>query len=92
MSWSVSANGFPAEVKKELEQAFSYPLSAAPAGLSDEGERETVTRVRDMILQCLTTFDPSRRVSVSAGGHMSFQNWDTKAGANQTVNVSISAV
>ncbi len=89
MSWSVSASGKIADVKVELERQFLWPLADKPAGLSDEGERETVRRVRDTITQCLETFDPERPVSVSANGHMGFENWDTKAGAYQNVSVSI---
>ena len=90
MSWSVSATGKPAEVKAELEHQFSYPLADAPAGLSDEGEKETVRRTADMVGQCLSTFDPEKPVRVTASGHMGFNNWDTKEGAYQSVNVSIS--
>lgn len=89
MSWSVSAKGTVADVEADLDRQFSYPLAEPPAGLSDEGERETVRRFRETIAQCLETFDPKKLVSVSANGHMSFDNWDTKTGASQTVNVSI---
>jgi hypothetical protein len=89
MSWSVSAKGTPAEAQAELTRQFSYPLAAPPAGLSDEGERETVRRVADTISQCLGTFDPAKTVYVAANGHISSDTWDTKAGAVQTVHVSI---
>lgn len=89
MSWSVSAKGIPAEVQAELTRQFSYPLADAPAGLSDEGERETVRRIADTISQCLGTFDPAKTVAVSANGHMGFDSWDTKTGTVQTVAVSI---
>ncbi len=89
MSWSVSAKGTIAEVTVELDRQFAYPLADAPAGLTDEGERETVQRVRETISQCLETFDPEKTVAVSANGHMGFDNWDTKTGVSQTVSVSI---
>lgn len=89
MSWSVNASGKPSEVKAELDRQFSHPLQVAPAGLSDDGERETVRRISETITQCLETFDPERSVSVSAYGHMGFSDWDTKAGANQEVTLSI---
>ena len=89
MSWSVSASGTIADVVAELERQFAYPLADPPAGLADEGERETVRKISETITQCLGTFDPERRVKVSANGHIGFENWDTKAGANQTVNLSI---
>jgi hypothetical protein len=89
MSWSVSTRGSVAEVRAELERQFSYPLADAPAGLPDEGERETVRRIRDTISQCLETFGPDKQVTVSANGHMGFDNWDSRAGAYQQVNVSI---
>lgn len=92
MSWSVSATGKPAEVKAELHrQLASGPLAEKPAGLSDDGERETVRRIGETISQCVETFDPDKGVSVSANGHMGFQNYDTKAGAYQNVSLSIAA-
>jgi hypothetical protein len=92
MSWSVNAKGTPDEVQAELTRQFSSPLAEPPAGLSDEGERETVRRVAATISQCLETFDQTKTVSVSANGHMAFDAWDTKAGAVQTVSVSIQPV
>jgi len=89
MSWSVSATGLPGNVKSELEKQFAYPLADAPAGLTDEGERETVRRIRDTISQILETFAPERELSVSASGHISFSDWDSKAGCSQTVLLSI---
>jgi hypothetical protein len=89
MSWGVSTQGSIPDVKAELERQFSHPLADAPAGLPDEGERETVRRIRDTIFQCLETFDPDKTVRVSANGHMRFDNWDSKSGACQEVNVSI---
>lgn len=88
MSWSVTAKGTIAEVKTELERQFSYPL-ADPGGLTDPGERETVRLISGTISQCLETFDPEKSVSVSANGHISFDNWDTKAGASQNVSMVI---
>lgn len=89
MSWSVSTKGTVADVKAELSRQFEYPLADKPAGLSDDGERETVRLVRDMIGQCLDTFGPDKTVTVSANGHIGFDVWDTKEGPAQTVNVSI---
>ena len=89
MSWGVNAIGKIEDVKTELDRQFASPLADAPAGLADEGERETVRRVRETITQCLETFGAERTVTVTASGHMGFENWDTKAGAYQEVNVSI---
>ncbi len=89
MSWSVSAGGRIADVKAKLDSQFLSSLADPPAGLADEGERETVRLVSGVIVQCLGTFDPARSVVVSAYGHMSFADYDTKAGACQDVTVSI---
>ncbi len=89
LSWSVNATGTIAEVKARLEAGFGAPLAGKPAGLSDDGERETVRRVRDTIFQCLETFAPEKTVEVSAYGHMGFANWDTREGAYQEVTLSI---
>ncbi len=89
MSWSVSGVGKPADVIKDLAKQFDGPLAPKPAGLADDGERETVARIRDTISQCLETFDPEKIVGVTANGYMGFANWDTKAGAYQTVAISI---
>jgi hypothetical protein len=89
MSWSVSATGKIEEVKENLKKQFAYPLAEAPAGLADEGEKETVRQAAAMIEQCLGTFDPERKVIVSAYGHMGFSNWETKAGAYQNLTISI---
>lgn len=89
MSWGVHANGKPEEARMELSKLFSAPLAPAPAGLADEGERKTVRLISEMIEQCLGTFDPEKKVSVDANGHMGFQNYDKKTGAYQNVNISI---
>ena len=89
MSWGVSASGKPEEVKAELERQFAYPLADGSAGLADAGEKETVRRIAETIAQCLGTFDPEKTVMVGANGHMGFKNWDTKAGAYQSVGLSI---
>jgi hypothetical protein len=89
MSWSVSASGKPAEVKAALDSQFAIPLRDPPAGLTDDGERETVLRIRETIAQCLETFGPNRPVIVIASGHQSFDDYATKAGACQTVSISI---
>jgi hypothetical protein len=54
MSWSVSASGTPAEVRGHLSEQFKGPLAEKPAGLSDNGERETVKLVHEVIEQVLT--------------------------------------
>jgi len=89
MSWSVNATGTPSEVRGQLSEQFKAPLAEKPAGLSDDGERETVQRIHETIEQVLTTFDLDKKVSVSANGHMGFENWDTKAGAYQNVSLTI---
>ena len=89
MSWSVNATGKPAKVKEELDRQFLGPLADKPAGLSDDGERETVRRISATINQILETFDPERSLSVSANGHMGFENYATKAGAYQNVGLTI---
>lgn len=89
MSWGVSASGTPAETKGQLSEQFKGPLADKPAGLSDDGERETVSRIQDMIEQCLGTFGPEQKVSVSAYGHMGFQDWDKKKGGWQNVSLTI---
>lgn len=87
MSWSVSASGTPSEVKLALKAQFSYPL-ADSSGM-DEGEKETVRKTADLIDQCLGTFGPTRTVSVSAYGHMGFEDWDSKSGPYQNVVINI---
>ncbi len=90
MSWSVSATGTPAEVRGQLSEQFKGPLAEKPAGLSDDGERESVQLISETIEQILGTFAPTNRVSVSASGHMGFANWDGKAGdAYQNVTITI---
>lgn len=89
MSWSVSAVGTPAEVRGHLSEQFKYPLADKPAGIDDEGERETVKQTSDLIEQILSTFDPEVRVAISASGHMAFSDWNTKKGAYQSVNLTI---
>lgn len=89
MSWSVSAKGTIAEVNASLDDQFNYPLADPPAGLADEGERETVRRIRETIKQCLETFGPERTVSVAANGHIAFEDYEKKTGARQTVSVTI---
>jgi hypothetical protein len=91
MSWSVSAEGKVANVKAEIERQFTYPLSDPPAGLLDEGERETVRRVAAVISQCLDTFDLEKSVSVSAYGHQGWDDWSKKAGSTQNVSLKIEA-
>lgn len=92
MSWSVSASGTVVDVKAELDRQFAYPLADPPAGLADDGERETVRRIRETIIQCVETFGAERLVSVSAFGHMGFAKWETKEGGYQEVTVTIKPV
>ena len=89
MSWSVSASGKPAEVKAALETQFAYPLADGQSGLSDEGEKETVRRIKSAIEQTLDTFGADRDVTVCANGYMGYAVWDTKANPYQHVNLSI---
>jgi hypothetical protein len=92
MSWSVSSQGGIAEVKAEIERQFSYPLAKPPAGLSDEGERETVRRICETIAQILETFDPKNRVSVAAHGHIGWDDYANRTGTHQRVNVTIERI
>ena len=89
MSWSVSAFGTPAELRGILSEQFKGPLAEKPAGLSDDGERETVRRIHETIEQALATFGPDHKLTVSANGSMGFDNWDTKAGAYQNLSLTI---
>ena len=89
MSWSVSASGKVEDVVEDLAKQFSMPLAEPPAGLADEGERETVKLVSDVVEQCLGTFAADRLVKVSANGHMGYNNWDTKDGAFQEIHLSV---
>jgi hypothetical protein len=93
MSWSVKEVGNIADLKLKLAKAFSGPgldplgpLSDPPAGLTDDGERETVRLVAGTIDQCLSTFDPLKVVAVTASGYL---GRDQKGGAYQSVNLSI---
>jgi len=88
MSWSVTASGTPTDVLKELERQFAHPLADGNAGLPNEDEKETVRKVRDMIYQCVATFDAGATVSVSANGHMGY-TLPHQQGAYQQVNVTI---
>ena len=90
MSWSVSASGNPYNVKEELTKQFSYPLADGDAGLPDEGQKETVHRVAEMINQCLDTFSSNKDVKVLAYGHMSYSDIENKQGCYQEVHVEIS--
>ncbi len=89
MSWSVSAKGIPQQVQEQLNAQFTYPLAPKPAGLVDDGERETVGRMASLIKQVLTTFDPKTEVTVSANGHMAVGNIETGEGRRQEVNLFI---
>ena len=89
MSWSVNASGKVEDVVEDLAKQFSMPLAEPPAGLADEGERETVKLVSDVVEQCLGTFAADRLVKVSANGHMGYNDWDKRDGAYQEVSLSI---
>lgn len=89
MSWSVSAKGTPAEVRGQLSEQFKGPLADKPEGLNDDGERETVQKVHELTEQILSTIDPESKVSIVANGYMGFSDWDTKAGAFQSVTFSV---
>ena len=91
MSWSVSSTGTPAEVRGQLSEQFKGPLADKPAGLSDDGERETVQKVSELIEQITTTFDPEGKLSVSAYGHMGFSDWEKKTGGYQSVTITVNA-
>lgn len=70
MSWSVSSSGTPDLVSEKLAEDFAYPLAQPPAGISDDGERETVRLVKGLIDQVLGTFGEDQNVMVVASGHM----------------------
>jgi hypothetical protein len=89
MSWSVSASGKPSEVRGHLSKEFKGPLAEKPAGLSDDGERQSVRQVADLLEQITTTFDPEGQLTVSAVGHMGFADWDKKTGCYQSVNITV---
>lgn len=89
MSWSVNATGTPAEVRGQISEQFKGPLAEKPAGLADDGERESVKLVHELIEQVLATFDTEKRVSVHANGHTGYADWDAKTGAYQNVKLTI---
>lgn len=89
MSWSVNANGTIAAARGQLSEQFKGPLAEKPAGLADDGERETVRLIQEAIDQCLSTFGSEITAHASASGHMGYRIWNTKEGAYQEVTVSI---
>jgi hypothetical protein len=89
MSWSIHASGTPAEVRVQLGEQFKHPLAEKPAGLDDDGERETVRLISELLEQATTTFDPAHKLAVAAYGHMSMADYTTKAGAAQSVSFTI---
>jgi hypothetical protein len=89
MSWSVNVKGVVSDVKIELVKEFVYPLAAPPGGLTDDGERETVRLISEMLQQALNTFDEGRQVQVVASGHFGCDNYETKAGAFQSFSISV---
>jgi hypothetical protein len=88
MSWSVSASGTPAEVRGLLSEQFKYPLAEKPAGLNDDGERETVQKVHELLEQVLITFADDQKLTVSAYGHIVYKNYPEVA-AGQNVSITI---
>ena len=89
MSWSVNVKGVVSDVKVELTKEFVYPLAAPPGGLADDGERETVKLISEMLQQALNTFDDERRVQVVAPGHFTCDNPETRAGAYQSFSITV---
>lgn len=89
MSWSVSASGTPAEVRGQLSEQFQIPLSEKPSGLADDGERETVQKISELLEQITTTFHDDATLAISANGHMGFTNWDTRSGSYQSVSITV---
>ena len=92
MSWGVIASGKPAEVKAALDEQFKFPLADKPTGLSHDGERETVLRIREAIRQILDTCGPETAVNVAAHGHIVFPDWESRAATYQEVSLNISPV
>jgi len=93
--WNVNVAGSIPDVRVKLDKAFrgpasadgpAGPLAARPAGLTNDGERETVRLVAGVIDQCLATFDPALPVVVEANGSL---GRNVKGGAFQQVNLSI---
>ena len=72
-----------------LSEQFKGPLAEKPAGLSDDGERETVMNIAEVLEQILATFDPAKEVAVSAYGHMGFADYDAKTGCYQQVSITV---
>jgi hypothetical protein len=89
MSWSVSYSGTPEAVRGALSEQFKGPLAEKPAGLSDDGERQTVQLVHELLEQILSTFSADKGVTVSASGHMGFDDWSNKSGSYQYVSIKI---
>ena len=89
MSWSVNARGTIDYVKTELIRQFEYPLAESPRGLLDDGEKDTVRRVKETIFQCLDTFDQGSEVDVSAYGHATQHAANPKRIARQQVTLKI---
>lgn len=87
MSWSVASKGTPAEVRGQLSTQFKSPLASKPAGLTDDGERQTVQLVSELLEQILSTIDPAKSVNVSAYGSMGYSDYTSKKGPYQEVTV-----
>jgi hypothetical protein len=89
MSWSVSSSGTPAEVRGQLSEQFKWPLAEKPAGLTDDGERETVQKVHELIEQVLSTFADDQKLNVSAYGCLVYNNYPERAGQNVTIQITL---
>lgn len=91
MSWSAYASGKPAEVRGQLSEQFKGPLAEKPAGLFDDGERQTVQLIANLLEQISATIDPKGTMDVKAFGHMgSFGNED-RSGCYQSVNIVVNS-
>jgi hypothetical protein len=90
MSWSIQAAGAtPYEALAQVQEQVKWSLAPKPHGLDHDGERESVHRVVETIFQVLRTYDQTAGVSVSASGHISFDDYETKSGARQFVRLDI---
>jgi hypothetical protein len=89
MSWSAYASGKPSEVRGQLSEQFKAPLAEKPAGLFDEGERQTVRLIADLLEQISTTIDSEGTMDVKAFGHMGSMGNEDRSGCYQVVNIVV---